>query len=235
MRRLPILLLALSLAVAACSRDSQPKSPKLAEVMPNVPLPPQATFVSRAGGADALQLTVRSPARADAVAAYYREVFKGNGWRLVNDAKDQEGAVVLFAEQNGPPLWVRIRNDEEGRERWSSSPAPAWPRNRIPRSRTLRPPPSPLPELRQSLAPGASRRARRACGLGQRIAGLGASGVARRSDQLAQHLGRRIGLGLAKLADRRGERPSERGRHREAGEPVLERLKAPPMRALGRR
>lgn len=115
MPRLPIFLLALSLAVAACSRDSQPKPPKLAEVMPNVPLPPQATFVSRAGGADALQLTVRSPAPADAVAAYYRDVFKRNGWRLVNDAKDQEGAVVLFAEQNGPPLWVRIRSDEASR------------------------------------------------------------------------------------------------------------------------
>ncbi len=83
--------------------------------MPNVPLPPQATFVSRSGGADVLQLTVRSPVSADAVAAYYRQLFKKNGWRLVNDAKDRDGAVVIFAEQNGPPLWVRIRNAEDGR------------------------------------------------------------------------------------------------------------------------
>jgi hypothetical protein len=45
---------------------------------------------------------------------YYRHLFKGKGWRLVNDAKDQDGAVVLFAEQNGPPLWVRIRSAEDG-------------------------------------------------------------------------------------------------------------------------
>ena len=46
--------------------------------------------------------------------AYYRHLFKREGWRLVNDAKDPEGAVVLFAEQNGPPLWVRIRSAEDG-------------------------------------------------------------------------------------------------------------------------
>lgn len=115
MSPLPRLALALSLALAACGREDAPQPPKLAEVLPNVPLPPQATFVSRSGGADALQLTVRSPARADVVAAYYRQLFKNEGWRLVNDAKDQEGAVVFFAEQNGPPLWVRIRNAEDGR------------------------------------------------------------------------------------------------------------------------
>ena len=112
MPRLPIFALALALMAVACGRDSAPNPPKMAEVMPNVPLPPQATFVSRAGGVEALQITVRSPARADAVAAYYREVFKKDGWRLVNDSKDQEGAVVLFAEQNGPPLWVRIWTDD---------------------------------------------------------------------------------------------------------------------------
>jgi hypothetical protein len=114
MSRLRIVVLALSLAALACNRDSAPKSPKLAEVMPNVPLPPGATFISRSGGADAIQITVRSPVGADAVAAYYRGIFKKGGWRLVNDAKDREGAVVLFAEQHGPPLWVRIKSEEGG-------------------------------------------------------------------------------------------------------------------------
>ena len=109
-----MLVLVLSLGGAACGRDSEPKLPKFAEVMPNVPLPPNPTLVSKSGGVDALQLTVRSPAPADAVEAYYRHLFKSKGWRLVNDAKDQDGAVVLFAEQNGPPLWVRIRSAEDG-------------------------------------------------------------------------------------------------------------------------
>lgn len=105
--------LVLALVLAACG-DKTPKTPKLSEALPNIPLPPQASFVGRSGGPDALQVTVRSPAGADAVAKYYRGVFKTGNWKLVNDAKDSEGATVLFAQQNGPPLWVRIRPAAEG-------------------------------------------------------------------------------------------------------------------------
>lgn len=113
MFRLPAIILALSLVVAACERERPPEQPRFSEVLPNLPLPPQATFVSRAGGADAIQITVRSPVRAELVEAYYRRTFKEKGWRLVNDAKDAQGAVVLFVEQDGPPLWVRIRSAED--------------------------------------------------------------------------------------------------------------------------
>jgi hypothetical protein len=108
------MVLALTLAAVACGGDSRPKSPKLSEVLPNVPLPPNPTFVSRTSGTDALQITLRSPSGPDQVAAYYRGVFKKAPWRLVNDAKDQQGGVVFLAEQNGPPIWVRIRHDEGG-------------------------------------------------------------------------------------------------------------------------
>jgi hypothetical protein len=103
----------LCLALAACG-DKTPKTAGLSEALPNLPFPPQPSFVSRAGGPDALQITVRSPVSADSVAAYYRHLFKHSPWRLVNDAKDGEGATVLFAEQNGPPLWVRIYKAEDG-------------------------------------------------------------------------------------------------------------------------
>jgi hypothetical protein len=101
------------LVLAACT--DKPATVKFSQALPNLPLPPQASFVGRAGGPDALQVTVRSPASADSVAMYYRRVFKANNWRLVNDAKDAEGATVLFAAQNGPPLWVRIQSAEDGR------------------------------------------------------------------------------------------------------------------------
>ncbi|MDQ3138299.1 MAG: hypothetical protein M3Q93_12045 [Gemmatimonadota bacterium] len=104
----------LGLALAACA-DKAPKTAKLSDALPHLPLPPQASFVDRTGGPDALQITVRSPARADVVEAYYRKVFTSGRWRLVNDAKDAEGATVLFAQQDGPPLWVRIQNAEDGR------------------------------------------------------------------------------------------------------------------------
>ncbi len=105
--------LVLCLLLVAC-RDRTPHTPKIAEVFPNLPLPPEPSFVSRAGGPDALQFTFRSPAPADQVAAYYRKVFKQGGWKLVSDAKDADGAVVLLAEQKGPPLWVRIRKSDDG-------------------------------------------------------------------------------------------------------------------------
>jgi hypothetical protein len=105
--------LTLCLLLVAC-RDRPPQTPKVGEVFPNLPLPPQASFVSRAGGPDALQFTFRSPTPPDQVAAYYRKLFKQGGWKLVSDAKDGEGAVVLLAEQKGPPLWVRIRKSDDG-------------------------------------------------------------------------------------------------------------------------
>ena len=105
--------LVLCAALAACG-DKPPKMAQLNQALPNIPLPPQASFVARSGGPDALQVTVHSPAGADAVANYYRSVFKTGNWKLVNDAKDAEGATVLFAQQNGPPLWVRIHPAAEG-------------------------------------------------------------------------------------------------------------------------
>ena len=55
-----------------------------------------------------------SPATPDSVAGYYRGVFKSGKWKLVNEAKDAEGAIVLLAQQNGPPLWVRIHPADGG-------------------------------------------------------------------------------------------------------------------------
>jgi hypothetical protein len=109
---LKIRVVVLGLALVACG-DRAPKGPKMADVFPNLPLPPQATFVSRSGGAEALQITLRSSRKADEVVAYYRATFKTGGWNLVSDVRDAEGAVVLLAKQKGPPLWVRIRSTED--------------------------------------------------------------------------------------------------------------------------
>jgi hypothetical protein len=65
-------------------------------------------MVSRAGGADALQLTVYSPAALDEVTEFYRTVLSNPPWRLVSDSKNPDGSTLLYAEHNGPPLWVRI-------------------------------------------------------------------------------------------------------------------------------
>ena len=109
-----IRLLVFCAGLAACG-DKAPKTVSLHEAMPYVPLPPEATFVQKSGGPDALQITVRSPAAADYVTAYYRGVLKKGGWNLVSDQKDADGATVLFAEKKGPPLWIRVREAEDGK------------------------------------------------------------------------------------------------------------------------
>jgi hypothetical protein len=105
--------LVLCAALVACG-DKTPKMAKFNEALPNLPLPPQPSFVSRSGGPDALQVTVRSPASPAAVADYYRAVFKTGKWKLVNEAKDADGATVLLAQREGPPLWVRIQPRGDG-------------------------------------------------------------------------------------------------------------------------
>ena len=98
------------IVLLACGSESSPapKPPSTFAVFPNLPLPPGAQFVSRAGSADALQLTLFSPSEARGVVEYYRGVLSKGKWRLVSDVKKPDGTVVLYAEQEGPPIWVRV-------------------------------------------------------------------------------------------------------------------------------
>jgi hypothetical protein len=43
----------------------------------------------------------------------YRTMLSHGGWRLVNDMRDRDGSLVLLAEQDGPPLWVRIKSTDD--------------------------------------------------------------------------------------------------------------------------
>jgi hypothetical protein len=64
--------------------------------------------VSRSGSSDALQLTMFSPAEATEVVKYYRDVLSKGRWRLVSDQKKPDGKVILYAEQDGPPIWISV-------------------------------------------------------------------------------------------------------------------------------
>jgi hypothetical protein len=100
------------LALVAC-KDKSPQIPTVSQVFPNLPLPPNASVVSKSGGTDALQITLISPVKVKEVETYYRATLSQNGWRLVNDMRDRDGSVVLLAEQDGPPLWVRIKSTDD--------------------------------------------------------------------------------------------------------------------------
>ena len=106
-----ITILALSATLLAGCRDKAPEPPPLSEVMPGLPLPPLASVVSRAGSEDALQITFRSSLPPDSMAAYYRRVLTSGVWSLVGDTRTADGSIALYAERDGPPLWVTIRKD----------------------------------------------------------------------------------------------------------------------------
>src|SRR3954464_2134510 len=104
-----LLLVALCVALVACESESRkPKPPAFQDAFSTLPLPPNPELVSQVGGAGALQLTIRSPADERVVTNYYRRLLTQGKWRLVSDIKGKDGVTALYAEHDGPPLWVRI-------------------------------------------------------------------------------------------------------------------------------
>jgi hypothetical protein len=99
---------AVLLLLACGSEPRPPKPPDFAKAFSHLPLPPDPEFVSRGGSEDALQITVRSPADVARVTDYYRNTLSQGNWRLVSDIKNSDGSTALYAEHDGPPLWVRI-------------------------------------------------------------------------------------------------------------------------------
>jgi len=45
---------------------------------------------------------------APEVVEYYRDVLSKGRWRLVSDQKKPDGKVILYAEQDGPPIWISV-------------------------------------------------------------------------------------------------------------------------------
>jgi hypothetical protein len=96
--------------LAGCGSDA-PKTPRIQDVLPNMPLPPNAAIVSREGGEEALQFTFQSSDSASTVAQYYRLSLPNTGWNLISDQRSREGEISIYAERNGPPIWIAIRPD----------------------------------------------------------------------------------------------------------------------------
>jgi hypothetical protein len=108
------LVVLLLLACGSEPRASQPKPPNVGEAFSQLPLPPNPEYVSQAGSSDALQISVHSPADIKQVTEHYRELLSSENWRLVSDRTNPDGSTVLYAEQDGPPLWVRIWKPARG-------------------------------------------------------------------------------------------------------------------------
>ena len=96
------------LVLGACRPDTSRETATTAAALPFLPFPPQAEVISRAGSADAVQVTFRSKSSVDQVLNYYRVILVEGGWSLESDAQDAVGAAALYAIKDGHPMWIRI-------------------------------------------------------------------------------------------------------------------------------
>jgi hypothetical protein len=96
------------IALGACSSEQKVDTPELADVMPIVPLPPDSRSVGAVGSDEALQFTFLSRHSHEDMVTYYRRMFTTAPWTLISDAKTPDGGVILYVENDGTPLWVRI-------------------------------------------------------------------------------------------------------------------------------
>lgn len=107
MRR-PLCLALAVLTLAACSPDPKKDIASVGQALPGLPLPPAARVVGRSGSTNALQINFQSLWSPDSLTEFYRQILSRPPWTLQSDVTDQEGAQVLYATREGPPIWLRI-------------------------------------------------------------------------------------------------------------------------------
>ena len=112
--RKTLLLLCFTAATTLGCQDKPPTPPSMSQVMPNLPVPPEAQVVARSGSEDALLLRLSTRVSPEEIERYYRDLLSRDPWQLVSDTRMADGALALYAERQGPPLWVTIRKNSGG-------------------------------------------------------------------------------------------------------------------------
>jgi hypothetical protein len=107
-------LLAL-LALTACDRPKEPDARQLAShALRGVLKYPGSAIVSIAAGTDAAEVRLTSTAAVSAVADWYREALRLNGWQLKNEGTAPDGTATIYAEKETQPLWITLRPGDGG-------------------------------------------------------------------------------------------------------------------------
>jgi hypothetical protein len=114
--RLPCAVAALVLLAACVAKKEE--SAARPDVLFGVPALVGSQLLDTSGTAEAARVAFSVPMPPDTVAAAYRRYLPAHGWRLVGDVSDQ-GGTDLYFEREGPPLWIQVRPDGEGRSRYT--------------------------------------------------------------------------------------------------------------------
>jgi len=114
MRRYSLLVLAAA-SLGACDRPKEPDARQLAaRALRGTLAYPASSIISVAAGTDAAEVTLSSPAPVAQVATWYRQALPLNGWELKNEGQTKDGAVTIYAEKEGRPLWLTLRPNVGG-------------------------------------------------------------------------------------------------------------------------
>jgi hypothetical protein len=122
MRCFALLALLALVLLAACERPGERTSERAlaAKVLTGVLAYPRSTVVSVSAGQDAAEVVLTTPAPPPAVATWYRQALKLNGWRVKNDQTMADGSLAIYADsggrggRGGRPLWITLRVNQGG-------------------------------------------------------------------------------------------------------------------------
>ncbi len=117
MPRIVLPLLVVLSVCLACDRPAEQKKERqfAAKLMEGLLAYPRSSLETVTAGSDAAQVTLSAPAPVAAVAKWYREMLRLNGWDLQNDAVANDGSLTIYAEKGRRPLWIMLTADQGGR------------------------------------------------------------------------------------------------------------------------
>jgi hypothetical protein len=102
-----------SVAILGCQQKApvaEITPPVLGKVLPNLPLPPDPTALTRESSADATQMIFTTPVAVDSILTFYRDLLGKPPYRLINESTNG-GITSFYVEQDGPSMWVAVQKN----------------------------------------------------------------------------------------------------------------------------
>ncbi|MBI4501865.1 MAG: hypothetical protein HY700_11965 [Gemmatimonadetes bacterium] len=79
------------------------------ELLAGIPAMPRSAPMSSAAGSEAVEAAYSTQAPPDSVAAWYRQWFLKDGWRINGDLPSPDGGVTLSVEKDRRSVWLIVR------------------------------------------------------------------------------------------------------------------------------